>query len=152
MAEGHASPQQGSTDVTPHLWTQASIGLVTMVMVSSGAGASSLELLGSRRLPLLLTFITLLPLPLPLPLPLLFLLLLLSSSSSTSSSSGPAACLLSAVSKSPHTAQHYSMQRSATRNTLTLITDIRLCSPIKNITSWLFQQIYRMKIRHYLAL
>lgn len=31
MAEGHASPLQRSTDVTPHLWMQASIGLVAMV-------------------------------------------------------------------------------------------------------------------------
>lgn len=50
---------------------------------------------------------------------------------------GPAACLLSAVSKSPHTAQHDSMRHSATRSTLTLITDIlqlfhiRRCPSIK---------------------
>lgn len=138
MAEGHASSQQGSADLTPQRWTYRHRSALSPWLSSHWGlpGASSLELLSSKCLPLLLTFIT------PL---LLFLHLLLQQA-------GPAACLLSAVSKSPHAAQHYSMQRCAARSTFTLITDIhKFCKfdfalPLKT-TLWQSEQIYRMEIR-----
>lgn len=114
----YTSPQRRLADLTPKVLVGASIGPDTLI--SPGAWASSLELPGSRRLPLW----HLSPRP-----------------------AAPAGSprLLSAVSKSPHAAQHYSTSSPAIRSAFTLITEIhKFCSSIKDTAS---RQLEEMEIR-----